>query len=210
MTWDGYAIATRGLPRWPGRSYLEGPGCVRNAHPAGSVDLFRRTIARIAKSRLVRRLLMLDTEAFREFKQGLALLRDDYALKALPHMRRAAELDKNNPYYMSYLGVVLARSEEKWGEAEKLCDAAVRMKRNQAQLYLNLAEVYSAAGRPDEALEVLEAGLKYARRDIRLTIAKNKLTPRRVPVLGFLSRQHPVNRQLGRLRHQAMLAFGQR
>jgi tetratricopeptide (TPR) repeat protein len=84
------------------------------------------------------------------------------------------------------------------------------MKRNQAQLYLNLAEVYSAAGRPDEALEVLEAGLKYARRDIRLTIAKNKLTPRRMPVLGFLSRKHPVNRQLGRLRHQAMLAFGQR
>jgi predicted Zn-dependent protease len=153
---------------------------------------------------------MLDTEAFREFKQGLALLRDDYALKALPHMRRAAELDKNNPYYMSYLGVVLARSEEKWGEAEKLCDAAVRMKRNQAQLYLNLAEVYSAAGRPDEALEVLEAGLKYARRDIRLTIARNRLTPRRMPVLTFLSRQHPVNRQLGRLRHQAMLAFGQR
>src|SRR4051812_17972688 len=65
--------------------------------------------------------LMLDTEAFREFKQGLTLLRDDYALKALPHMRRAMELDKNNPYYMSYLGVVLARSEQRWGEAEKLC-----------------------------------------------------------------------------------------
>jgi Flp pilus assembly protein TadD len=151
---------------------------------------------------------MLDTEAFREFKQGLTLLRDDYALKALPHMRRAAELDKNNPYYMSYLGVVLARSEQQWGEAERLCDAAVRMKRNQAQLYLNLAEVYCAAGRPDEALEVLEAGLRFARRDIRLTIAKNKLTPRRTPVLAFLPRRHPVNRQLGRLRHRAMLAFG--
>jgi predicted Zn-dependent protease len=94
---------------------------------------------------------MLDTEAFREFKQGLAFLRDDYADKALPHMRRAAELDKNNPYYMSYLGVVLARSEEKWGEAERLCDAAVRMKRNQAQLYLNLAEVYSTAGAAQNA-----------------------------------------------------------
>ncbi len=129
--------------------------------------------------------------------------------KALPHMRRAAELDKNNPYYMSYLGVVLARSEEKWGEAERLCDAAVRMKRNQAQLYLNLAEVYSAAGRRDEALEVLEAGLKYARRDIRLTIAKNRLVPRKTPVLNFLSRQHPVNRQLGKIRHRALQALGQ-
>jgi Flp pilus assembly protein TadD len=152
---------------------------------------------------------MLDTEAFREFKQGLALLRDDYAVKALPHMRRAAELDKNNPYYMSYLGVVLARSEEKFGEAERLCDAAVRMKRNQAQLYLNLAEVYSSAGRRDEALEVLEAGLKYARRDIRLTIAKNRLVPRKTPVLNFLSRQHLLNRQLGKIRHRALQAFGQ-
>ena len=86
---------------------------------------------------------MLDTEAFREFKQGLTLLRDNSAGRALPHMQRAMDLDKNNPYYMSYLGVVLARSEQKWGEAERLCDAAVRMKRNQAQLYLNLAEVYA-------------------------------------------------------------------
>jgi|SRR5690349_4052519 len=152
---------------------------------------------------------MLDTEAFREFKQGLGFLRDEYVDKALPHMRRATELDKNNPYYMSYLGVVLARSEQKWGEAERLCDAAVRMKRNQAQLYLNLAEVYSAAGRREEALEVLEAGLKYARRDIRLTIAKNRLVTRRMPVLTFLERRHPVNRGLGRLRHRALQAFGQ-
>ena len=53
---------------------------------------------------------MMDTEAFREFKQGLTYLRDNYVTKALPHMQRAVELDKNNPYYMSYLGVVLALS----------------------------------------------------------------------------------------------------
>ena len=147
---------------------------------------------------------MLDTEAFREFKQGLNLLRDNYAGRALPHMQRAMELDRNNPYYMSYLGVVLARSEQKWGEAEKLCDAAVRMKRNQAQLYLNLAEVYAQAGRKDEAVDALQAGLKYARRDVRLTIAMNRLTRRREPVLSFLNRQHPVNRQLGMIRHRAL------
>src|ERR1700688_2484708 len=152
---------------------------------------------------------MLDTEAFREFKQGLAFLRDDYAVKALPHMRRAMELDKNNPYYMSYLGVVLARSEEKWGEAERLCDAAVRMKRNQAQLYLNLAEVYATAGRRDGGVDALQAGLKFARRDVRLTIAINRLAERRPPVLTFLGRQNPINRQLGMLRHRTLRMFGQ-
>jgi hypothetical protein len=130
---------------------------------------------------------MLDTEAFREFKQGLTLLRDNYAGRALPHMQRAMDLDKNNPYYMSYLGVVLARSEQKWGEAERLCDAAVRMKRNQAQL---------------------QAGLKFARRDVRLTIAMNRLLQRKEPVLSFLARRHPVNRQLGLLRHRAMRMLG--
>src|SRR5213594_292689 len=139
---------------------------------------------------------MTETEAFKEFKQGLALLRDNYADRALAHMQRAAQLEKNNPYYMSYLGVVLARSEEKWAEAEKLCDSAVRLKRNQAQLYLNLAEVYATAGRRDDAVETLQAGLKYARRDVRLTIAMNKLTQRRSPILAFLGRKHPLNRQL--------------
>src|SRR2546426_10684871 len=151
---------------------------------------------------------MMDTEAFREFKTGLTLLRDNYAIKALPHMRRAVDLDKNNPYYMSYLGVVLARSEGKWGEAERLCDSAVRMKRNQAQLYLNLAEVYATAGRRDDAVEALQSGLKYARRDVRLNLAINRLVQRRAPVFTFLSRRHPLNRQIGRIRHRTLEMLG--
>jgi Flp pilus assembly protein TadD len=152
--------------------------------------------------------MMLETEAFREFKQGLTLLRDDYAEKALPHMRRAVELDKNNPYYMSYLGVILARSENKWAEAEQLCDSAVRMKRSQAQLYLNLAEVYATAGRREDAVEALQSGLKFARRDVRLSLALNRLTARREPVFTFLSRRNPLNRQLGLLRHRTMQMLG--
>ena len=151
---------------------------------------------------------MMDTEAFREFKTGLTLLRDRNADKALPHMRRAVELDKNNPYYMSYLGVVMARSEQKWAEAEKLCDSAVRMKRNQAQLYLNLAEVYATAGRKDDAVETLQAGLKYARRDVRLNLALNRLVTRRPPVFSFLSRRHPLNKSVGKLRHRTLELLG--
>lgn len=152
---------------------------------------------------------MIDTEAFREFKSGLTLLRDNYTTKALPHLQRAVELDKNNPYYMSYLGVVLARSEKKWAEAEKLCDSAVRMKRNQAQLYLNLAEVYNTAGRREDAVEALQAGMKFARRDVRLSIAMNKLIHRRAPVFSFLKRTHPINRQVGILRHRTLQMLGQ-
>jgi Flp pilus assembly protein TadD len=151
---------------------------------------------------------MTETEAFKEFKQGLALLRDNFADKALPHMEKAAKLEKNNPYYMSYLGVVMARSEQKWGEAEKLCDSAVRMKRNQAQLYLNLAEVYATAGRREDAVETLQAGIKFARRDVRLNLALNRLVQRRAPVFTFLSRRHPLNKGVGKLRHRTLELLG--
>jgi Flp pilus assembly protein TadD len=151
---------------------------------------------------------MMDTEAFREFKTGLSLLRDNYANRALEHIQRAAELERNNPYYMSYLGVALARTQQKWADAERMCDNAVRMKRNQAQLYLNLAEVYMSAGRKEDAREALIAGMKYARRDVRLNIAMAKLTPRRDPFFTFLERKHPLNRHFGMLRHKTFQAFG--
>jgi Flp pilus assembly protein TadD len=151
---------------------------------------------------------MMDTEAFREFKTGLTFLRDNSAIRALQHIQRAAELEKNNPYYMSYLGVALARTYQKWADAERMCDAAVHLKRNQAQLYLNLAEVYLSSGRREDAREALLSGMKYARRDIRLNIAMAKLTNRREPVFTFLERKHPLNRHFGMLRHKTLQAFG--
>src|SRR5271170_2185344 len=152
--------------------------------------------------------MMMDTEAFREFKTGLTFLRDNYANRAFEHIKRAADMEKNNPYYMSYLGVALARTQQKWADAERMCDSAVRMKRNQAQLYLNLAEVYMSAGRKEDAREALIAGMKFARRDVRLSIAMAKLTPRRPPVFTFLERKHPLNRHFGRLRHRTLEAIG--
>jgi len=43
---------------------------------------------------------MMDTEAFREFKTGLSLLRDNYSAKALQHIQRAAELEKQSLLYV--------------------------------------------------------------------------------------------------------------
>jgi predicted Zn-dependent protease len=147
---------------------------------------------------------MLDTEAFSEFRKALGYMRDGYSDKALPHIRHAAELEEHNPFYMSYLGVVLARTEQRWAEAEQLCDSAMRMKRDQPQLYLNLAEVYLSAGRKQDAVEALLQGLRYAQRDSRITTMLGKLSSRRRPIVPFLERGHFINRRLGQLRHRAM------
>ena len=98
---------------------------------------------------------MIQIEAFQEFRSGLAFLRGGDAHKALPHLRCALDQEPDNPYYISYMGVALAAAEQKWAEAEKLCHSAMRMNRRQAQLYLNLAEVYVAADRKQDAADIL-------------------------------------------------------
>jgi len=147
---------------------------------------------------------MIQIESFQEFRAGLALLRGGDAHKALPHLRSALEQEPSNPFYISYVGVAIAAAEQKWAEAEKLCHSAMRMNRRQAQLYLNLAEVYVAADRKQDAADILARGLHYAPHDSRLKMALDRLAMRRPPVLAFLLRAHLINRSLGRLRHHAL------
>lgn len=150
---------------------------------------------------------MIDTEAFAEFRKGLGYLRDEYSGEALPHFRRAAQLETENPFYRSYLGITLARAERKWAEAEELCDSAVRAKRDQPQLYLNLAEVYVASGRRQDAVETLLLGVRYAQRDGRINRMLNQLSNRRAPVFSLLRRDHFLNRHFGAWRHRALKAI---
>lgn len=145
---------------------------------------------------------MFDLDAFREFREGLAHLRDGDPDAALPLLRQASKRDSENPYYISYYGLSLAASERRWEEAEKLCHSAVCRARRQAQLYLNLAEVYLAADRRQAAVDTLALGLHYLPKDIRLQTQYGKLCSRRQPVLGFLPRTHALNRGLGRVRQR--------
>jgi Flp pilus assembly protein TadD len=145
---------------------------------------------------------MNQEDAVTEFKEGLTQLKNRYASKALAHFSKAAELDKQNPFYISYLGVAKAAAKQQWAEAEDLCYGAVRMKRTQPELYLNLAEVYRLQGRRQDAVECLLEGLPLTRNDPRIAKALDKYGVRRPPVLPFLARGHILNKQLGRLRYK--------
>jgi Flp pilus assembly protein TadD len=146
-----------------------------------------------------------ETVALTEFKLGVRMLRDSRPYVALEHFRSAAGQEKNNPYFMSFLGVSLARAERKWGPALELCETALSMKRNEAQFFLNLAEVYTSAGRREEALNTLDRALASLGNDARIRAARQKLGRRRSPALPFLDRQHVLNRSLGILRHRVLL-----
>jgi tetratricopeptide (TPR) repeat protein len=145
---------------------------------------------------------MTDSVALTEFKQGVRMLRDARSNDAFEHFRKAADLEKNNPYYISFVGVSLARAQRKWEPALKLCELALSMKHNEAQLYLNLAEVYTSAGQREEALITLDRALASLGPQACIQQARLKLGCRRSPALPFLDRQNIVNRFLGALRHR--------
>jgi predicted Zn-dependent protease len=137
-----------------------------------------------------------------EFKECLRSLRDGHPEQGLMHVRRALGIAPKNPFYLSYTGLLAAMAEKRFGDGESLCQEALSMRHNHAQLYLNLAEVYHQSGRPTEAIETLEKGMISAGRDFRIRRALEKLGLRKEPVFGFLHRSHPLNRTLGRLRHR--------
>jgi len=136
------------------------------------------------------------------FKECLKQLRDGHPDEALLHARRALGVAPKNPFYLSYTGLLAATAEKRYGDAESLCQEALGMRHNHAQLYLNLADVYQQSGRTQEAIETLEKGMVSAGRDFRIRRALAKIGTRREPLLSFLHRSHPVNRALGKWRHR--------
>jgi Flp pilus assembly protein TadD len=147
---------------------------------------------------------MGDNAGLTEFKQGIELLRNGYSAKALEYFRHAAELKQQNPYYLSFLGVSMARAQGEWTAAVELCKTALSLRRNEAQLYLNLAEVYVSAGQRDDAVETLDTGLRYCGADARIGRMRGRLGRRCSPVLPFLGRGNFLNRSLGKLRHRTL------
>ena len=139
-----------------------------------------------------------------DFREGVELLKNEYPDKALVKLRRAFESDKHNPYYISFLGLSIARAEQKWDQAAELCESAIKLNRKEIKFHLNLVEVYALAGQREEALHSLDYAAKLFGGDGRLKRARSKLQKRSSPVLPFVGRKHFLNRELGKLRHRIL------
>lgn len=139
--------------------------------------------------------------AMLEFREGVELLKNEYPEKAVVKLRAAIDKDRQNPYFLSFLGVAIARAEQKWVAAAELCETAVQLNRKEIQFHLNLVEVLALAGRRDRALHRLQVAWSLFGNDARLRRAQNKLEQRRAPILSFFGRKNFLNRELGKLRH---------
>jgi tetratricopeptide (TPR) repeat protein len=148
----------------------------------------------------------LDPKA--EFSEGIKLLKNEYPQKALVKLRRAYECDKHNPYYISFLGLSIARAEKNWDKASELCEMAIQLRPKELQFHLNLGEVYAASGLREKALDKLDLALELFGQDTRLKQARGRIEKRRNPVLPILERGHFLNRELGKLRHRTLRQLG--
>jgi Flp pilus assembly protein TadD len=147
---------------------------------------------------------MADTDAVAEFKQGVDFLQGGKPGSAIEYFRNAVEAEQRNPYYLSFLGLAVARAQKKWKPASQLCEAALRFKPDEPQFYLNLAEVYAASDRRKDAIDILESALRRFGSNAQIKRERDGLGKRSGQVLPFLTRQHFLNRTLGQLRHQAV------
>ena len=143
-----------------------------------------------------------------EFREGVKLLKNEYPQKALVRLRRAFESDKHNAYYVSFLGLSIARAQRKWDQAWELCEIAVQLKPTEIQFHLNLGEVYASAGLREKALDKLDDALELFGEDARLKQARSKVQNRRAPLLPFFGREHCLNREIGKLRHRILRSRG--
>lgn len=129
---------------------------------------------------------------------------------ALEISREAIACFPSDPFFLSYCGYLTAVVENRSREGTKMCEDAIAILRSSKSadtvfflplFYLNLGRAYLKADKKAPAMDAFQEGLKYDSRNRDLLSALKSFGTRKKPVLPFLDRGNPLNRYLGKLRH---------
>ncbi len=130
---------------------------------------------------------------------AIALERGDVR-EAEGFLRKGLERQPDHPHCLAYLAVCVAARARQFDKAEKLARSIIRENPYDATAHYALGMVYLGAERRRQAFENFDKARELAQGDRYLQGQLARAEPRRQPVLGFLSRNHPLNIWLGRLR----------
>jgi tetratricopeptide (TPR) repeat protein len=120
------------------------------------------------------------------------------------HRRRTTD-----PLCLAWYGLTLILVERNNALGLRYCEESVRRGgANVPGAWLNLGRAYRALGHRVLAVRALERGRELDPEHALLLEEMRLLGTRRPPVLSFLSRSHPLNRILGRIRHRWSAASG--
>ena len=140
------------------------------------------------------------------FRRGLASLVDGDALVAADCFQSAILTEVQHGVkrpqmrYLSYYGLSRAQAFGATAQTIQACETAARRDFFNPELLLNLGRVYVLAGKTTKALAAFERGLALSPDHKALLAERAKIDRRAAPPLGLVSRSHPLNKLLGRIR----------
>ena len=135
-------------------------------------------------------------------EQGLAAFASLDLLGSHAAFERAHRAAPRDPRAMSWYGVTLVLVERNITLGISLCDQALRVSPTEPEYLLNSARVHLSMHQRQRAARAITRGLEAWPDHPELQAAQLALGTRRAPVIPFLSRDNPVNRMLGRMRHR--------
>lgn len=137
-----------------------------------------------------------------QIKHGMELIdagRLDDAAKHFSVLWNAAQ--GQNPVIASFIGMLKAVRDNQLFQGLEICKKAVAQDADEPLCYLNLAKVYIAMNDRYHAVQMIQKGLKRhtPTRDILYRYYQS-IGIRKKPPIGFLDRNHPVNKVLGKFK----------
>ena len=126
----------------------------------------------------------------------------DQGLPYLGLLADSADRSSLPGLFYSYLGYGIALRQQRVDEGLKLCKHAIKIEFFQAENYWNLARLHLLKKDRKNAVRAVRDGLKVDPNSAELLVLQKELGMRKLPVLSFLSRNHPLNRILGSIRHK--------
>lgn len=138
------------------------------------------------------------SEGRKLYQEGIEALDAGDPKTAIMRFKGAVEHDRR-PAYLSHLGLCLAQFNAEFYASVLLCQEAVKKEPKNSLHFLRLGKVQILAGRKKEAIRILQLGLRLERNP-EIVAQLRALGIRQKPVIPFLSRSHPLNKYLGKLR----------
>jgi hypothetical protein len=144
-------------------------------------------------------------EAKQLAEEGIALCRRgewDKGIQILGRVVEAQGVSSELPgVAYSFLGWGVAKAQRRVRDGLRLCEHAVKVQFYEPDNHWNLARVRMLANDRRGAVQSIARGLKLDGNHEGLRALRHEIGIRRRPVIPFLSRDNPLNRLLGRMRH---------
>lgn len=123
--------------------------------------------------------------------------------KAEMLLGEALKISPDNPIYLSYFGLCVGMMGS-LGEAEKLCRRGAKLSPATPIILVNLGRILLEEGSRKDARDLFSRAYEIDNTSSAAALELSGMGVRRQPVISYLSRNHPLNYFLGKLRHRVL------